>query len=222
MCEKIRTADSEVAITIGLHMEDLVEDRHLGPQEAGLFCDFLCMHGYPIYADFVESPTDERLLPFLGLITSWLGGRDVLFAEFGAPALRAGTLLDQARLASPQNTQLDEDGAAIFTQLALDALHRFGFLGAMLWCYGDYAQDLWTDPPLDEATWERWFGLWHTDGSPKPAVQQVTSYKNLRRTPMQNDFSWINIEHKEFYTRPYEHLCQLYRRFCESCSLESR
>ena len=59
-------------------MEDLIEDRRLGPQEAGPFCDFLCMHGYPIYADFVESPTDERLLPFLGLITCWLGGREVL------------------------------------------------------------------------------------------------------------------------------------------------
>ena len=70
MSTRIRSADPKVAIRIGLHMEDLIEDRRLGPQEAGPFCDFLCMHGYPIYADFVESPTDERLLPFLGLITS--------------------------------------------------------------------------------------------------------------------------------------------------------
>jgi len=144
MSTRIRSATPEAAITIGLHMEDLIEDRRLGPQEAGSFCDFLCMHGYPIYADFVESPTDERLLPFLGLMTCWLGEREVLFAEFGTPALRAGTLLDQARFASPQTTLLDEDSAATFTRRALAALHCFGFLGAMLWCYGDYVEPLWT------------------------------------------------------------------------------
>ena len=215
MSTRIRSSDPKAAITIGLHMEDLIEDRRLGPQEAGPFCDFLCMHGYPIYADFVESPTDERLLPFLGLITCWLGGREVLFAEFGAPALRAGTLLEQARFASPQSTLLDEDSAATFTRRALDALHRFGFLGAMLWCYGDYAETLWTDPPLDEATWERWFGLWRADGSPKPAVTEVTSFERIGRASAQQGFPWINIDRKEFYTRPYEHLCRLYLRFCE-------
>ena len=119
MCTRIRAADPRVKITIGLHMEDLTEDRRLGPQEAGRFCDFLCMHGYPIYADVVESPTDERLLPFLGLITGWLGERDVLFSEFGAPALSAGAMLDQARSATPQPALLDEESAATFTRRGL-------------------------------------------------------------------------------------------------------
>jgi endo-1,4-beta-mannosidase len=215
MSTRIRSATPEAAITIGLHMEDLVEDRRLGPQEAGSFCDFLCMHGYPIYADFVESPTDERLLPFLGLMTCWLGEREVLFAEFGAPALRAGTLLDQARFASPQTTLLDEDSAATFTRRALASLHCFGFLGAMLWCYGDYVEPLWTDPPLDEATWERWFGLWRADGSPKPSVTAVSSFERIGRASPRRCFPWIDIDRKEFYTRPYEHLCRLYLRFCE-------
>jgi endo-1,4-beta-mannosidase len=110
---------------------------------------------------------------------------------------------------------LDEDSAATFTRRALDALHRFGFLGAMLWCYGDYAEPLWTDPPLDEATWERWFGLWRADGSPKPAVREVTSFERIGRASPQQGFPWINIDREEFYTRPYEHLCRLYLRFCE-------
>ena len=83
---------------------------------------------------------------------------------------------------------LDEDSAATFTRRALDELHRFGFLGAMLWCYGDYAEPLWTDPPLDEATWERWFGLWRADGSPKPAVAEVTSFKRIGRESPQQGF----------------------------------
>jgi hypothetical protein len=214
MSTRIRAADPKVAITIGLHMEDLIADRCLGPREAGRFCDFLCMHGYPIYADFVEGPTDERLLPFLGLITYWLGGREVLFEEFGGPALRAGTALDQARSATPHTPLLDEESAAAFTRRALEALRQFGCSGAMLWCYQDYAETLWNDPPLDAATWERWFGLWRVDGSPKPAVAEVTSFENLRRAP-RPDVAWIDIDQEEFSTRPHEHLRRLYRRFCE-------
>jgi hypothetical protein len=70
------------------------------------------------------------------------------------------------------------------------------------------------DPPLDAATWERWFGLWRVDGSPKPAVAEVTSFENLRRVPPP-DVPWIDIDQEEFSTRPHEHLRRLYRRFCE-------
>jgi endo-1,4-beta-mannosidase len=69
MAAAIRTADPAVPVTIGLHMEDLEEDRMLGPGEAAEVCDFLTMHGYPIYARWAESPTDEHLLPFLGHLT---------------------------------------------------------------------------------------------------------------------------------------------------------
>ena len=64
-------------------MEDLEEDRRLGSREVSASCDFLSMHGYPIYAPWADGPTDERLLPLLARITRWLGAsRDVLFSEF--------------------------------------------------------------------------------------------------------------------------------------------
>ena len=50
MTAAIRAADRGRPITIGIHMEDLEEDRRLGPAEAAEACDFLTMHGYPIYA----------------------------------------------------------------------------------------------------------------------------------------------------------------------------
>ncbi len=194
-------------------MEDLIEDRRLGPREAGRFCDFLCMHGYPIYADFVEVPTDERLLPFLGLLTHWLGGREVLFEEFGAPALRAGKELKEALRTAPASTLLDEESAASYTRRALEALRESGFLGAMLWCYADYAEDLWGDPPLDEAAHERWFGLWRADGSPKPALAEIRPFKGARPAPSKRVPGWIDVDPEEFYARPHEHLHRLYRRF---------
>lgn len=213
----IRAADPHVPITIGLHMEDLCEDRRLGPREAGSFCDFLCMHGYPIYADFAESPADERLLPYLGLLTRWLGQREVLFAEFGAPAVPAGEDLEKARRAAPRATLLDEESAASYTGRALEALLESGFLGALLWCYADYAEALWGGPPLDEAAHERWFGLWRADGSPKPAVARIGSCEGLRPPPPKAGPAWIDVGPDEFYERPNEHLRRLYGRYLESC-----
>jgi endo-1,4-beta-mannosidase len=91
MTAAVRSADPGRPITLGLHMEDLEEERRIGPAEAGEYCDFLCMHGYPIYADWANSPTDELVLPFLASLTRWLGGgKDVLFAEFGLPTYRRG------------------------------------------------------------------------------------------------------------------------------------
>ena len=86
MTDSIRGADSDALVTLGLHMEDLEQDRNLGPSEAAEVCDFLQMHGYPGYASWADGPTDERVLPFLARLTRWLGGgADVLFAEFGVP-----------------------------------------------------------------------------------------------------------------------------------------
>ena len=207
----IRSVDASHPITLGLHMEDLEEDRHLGPGEAAHVCDFLCMHGYPIYAMWAASSTDALLLPFLGLITRWLGGKDVLFAEFGAPTMPH---LDQQTAAVPRTVRvLDEEEAALFTRRALDALHRFGFLGAFLWCYGDYARELWHTPPLDEATHERSFGLWRHDYSAKPAVAEVRCFAGYERCAWHDARSWIDIETEEFYTHPPAHLRRLYQRF---------
>ena len=86
----IRRADPAALVTTGLHMEDLEEDRKLGPWEAAQSCDLLSMHGYRIYADWAESATDEQLLPFLADVTCWLGeGRDLVFSEFGVSNLIA-------------------------------------------------------------------------------------------------------------------------------------
>ena len=102
---------------------------------------------------------------------------------------------------------------ALFTRRALDALHRFGFLGAFLWFYGDYARELWHTPPLDEATHERSFGLWRHDYSAKPAVAEVRCFAGYERCAWHDARSWIDIETEEFYTHPPAHLRRLYQRF---------
>jgi endo-1,4-beta-mannosidase len=218
----IRSVDALRPITIGLHMEDLEEDRRLGPKEAACVCDFLSMHGYPIYAEWAHSPTDEMVLPFLGLLTRWLGGKDVLFEEFGAPAISRDHPGPARAAGENPLTLLDEEQAESYVLRSLEALHRFGFSGALIWCYTDYPESLWSEPPLDEATHERFFGQWRAapdnSAQAKRAVAQLRRFAGLARREQAHDFSWIDIDSSEFYSNSREHLVRLYRKFRDSAS----
>lgn len=217
---EIRSVDPSRAVTIGLHMEDLEEDRNLGPAEAAQVSDFLSMHGYPMYSSWTDGPTDEMLLPFLGLIARWLAGAgitgsavrpDVLFEEFGAPTVPGESRQIEANTGGIR--LLSEGEAACFTGRALDSLRDYGFLGAMLWCYSDYTPAIWSEPPLDLSQHERSFGLWRSDRSPKPAVVEAKRVSNADRKFRLDDFDWIDISPSEYYLNPKENLRNLYRRF---------
>jgi endo-1,4-beta-mannosidase len=206
----IRDADPSVAITIGLHMEDLEEDRNLGPAEAATVCDFLTMHGYPIYASWAAGRTDEHLLGFLTEVTRWLGNEaDVMFSEFGLPTAIEGS----SSRGDDESMFVDEQVAADYTDRALRDLRLAGATGAMLWCANDYIPAIWDDPPLDEAPHERSFGLWRTDGSPKPSVAAAASHRGLEVLPAPIDRPWIDIEPQEFYAGHRSHLPRLYKRY---------
>jgi endo-1,4-beta-mannosidase len=200
----IRDAEGHALVTVGLHMEDLEEDRALGPREAAGSCDFLSMHGYPIYAPWADGPTDEQLLPFLARVTRWLGGgKDVLFGEFGLPT---GSATEDPRL-------VDEEAAAVYTVSALEALRDAGCLGGMLWCYADYDRARWASPPLDLASHERSFGLWCADGSPKPAVAAVAAFAGATRRDPDFGDGWIDIDQATFMVDPGAQLPRLYGRY---------
>jgi endo-1,4-beta-mannosidase len=207
----IRMADADARLTIGLHMEDLENDRVLGPREASAVCEVLSMHGYPIYAPWADGPTDEQLLPFLAAVTGWLaGGRDVLFAEFGLPTYRRGDPSGEAVRRQDPRSLVEEATAAAYTERALGALQAAGCTGAMLWCYSDYDSAIWEDPPLDLAVHERSFGLWRADGSPKPSVAVVEAFAGARRLARQDDYPWIDLEPDQYLVAPEVELPRLY------------
>jgi len=221
MTAAIRRADRSSAITIGLHMEDLEQDRNLGPAEAATVCDFLTMHGYPIYARWASGPTDEHLLGFLTEVTRWLGGgADVLFSEFGLPTSPAGHAAPEASEAS-ESMLVEERAAADYTDRSLTELRRAGATGAMLWCANDYVSDIWGAPPLDEAAHERSFGLWRADGSPKPSVGRIQSHRSVAVIAAPADLGWIDIEPAEFYEGGSSQLDRLYRRYSEQVFSET-
>jgi endo-1,4-beta-mannosidase len=197
MVKAIRAADGSTPITIGLHMEDLEQDRRLGPAEAAEVSDFLCMHGYPLYAAWARGSSDASLPAYLAEITRWLGGKDVLFEEFGMPS----------------QTAAEEDTADIYTVEALDALYEAGTTGAMLWCFADYAPAIWDRPPLVHAPHERFFGLWRADGSPKPAVRHLGRYVGVQRRTILSDAAWTDVPRERFYDDPAANLRRMYARY---------
>ncbi len=113
MTRAIRRSDPGRLLTVGIHMEDLEEDRGIGPAEVARWCDFVSMHGYPIYAVWSGGPADTRVVPFLELLTRWLaGGTPVLFEEFGLPTVPvAGPVSSMA---------VDERLAAEYTGSVID------------------------------------------------------------------------------------------------------
>ena len=116
---------------------------------------------------------------------------DVLFSEFGLPTAspRGGSQ------GTPRTCRWSRRMRRRATrERVLDGLRGAGCTGAMLWCYADYARDLWTDPPLDEAVHERSFGLWRADGSAKPAVGAVRRIRGCRRESALPDDGWIDID----------------------------
>ena len=210
----IRASDPGTLVTVGLHMEDLEEDRKLGPGQASEACDLLSMHGYPIYASWADGPIDEQLLPFLAHVTRWLGGgTEVLFSEFGLPTYRRGDPGGEAARRRSASPLIEEHAAAAYTERALAALQRAGCVGAMLWCYTDYDPALWESPPLDLAVHERSFGLWRADGSPKPSVAVVEAFAGAPRVAAPDDYPWIDLEPEEFFDAPAVHLRRLYGRY---------
>ena len=127
----LRAGDPGRPITVGIHMEDLENDRRMGPAAVARHCEIVSMHGYPAYTAWADGPTDDRLLPFLALVTGWLaGGTPVLFEEFGLPTGRPGGR-GPSRL-------VEEQAAADYTGRALDGLRDVGCVGALLWCFADY------------------------------------------------------------------------------------
>lgn len=202
----IRDVDPTTPITIGLHAEDLEQDRRIGPAEAAEACDVLSMHGYPMYLRWAAANDDSQVLPFLAEVTRWLGGgMDVLFEEFGAPT-RDARDLDTAPVAG---MLLDESDAAGFIERGLDGIAAAGCTGALLWCYADYDRAIWNEPPLDQAVHERHFGLWRADGSPKPAVGALAALRGAARSPAPDD-GWIDAPRATFYDEPLATLVRLY------------
>lgn len=200
------------AVTLGMHAEDLEEDRRLWPQDASCYCSFLSIHGYPFYLSWVDKD-DVYLLPFLGIITSWLGGgRPVLFQEFGWPnePAQTGPKSKQEAVKTPL---WSEEQVNDLYHRSLSLLHAAGTIGALGWCFADYHPQLYGKPPLQENAHERYFGLTRWDGSIKPALVTLGSWTGKPSLPFEVP-SWLaNEDPDRFYEDPVGNLRRLFKLY---------
>jgi hypothetical protein len=170
------------------------------------------MHGYPLYADWSAGNTDDRVLPFLAEVTRWLaGGAPILFGEFGLPTT--------TRPDADDRLLVDEADAARYVGRSLDGLRAAGCIGAFVWCFADYANELADVPPFDLAPHELSFGVWRPDGEPKPAVAQIRERSAAARVRPQDPGAWLDIDRAAFDENRRGQLRRLYARYREAAGV---
>ncbi len=218
MCQAVHEYSGGTPVTLGMHAEDLEENRQLWPQDAAKYCDFLSMHGYPFYLDWTGTPLDTDLVPFLGLLTAHLGEKEVLFQEFGAPTNPVLQVPDPGA----KEAYFSETDVTNYYSVVLEDLQSAGMLGGMAWCFADYSPDLWELPPLKNNLHERYFGLFRHDGTPKPIVNAFKEDPVKRQmTPRARKealFEYLkNIDRDHFYDQPRETIARLFAEYKNLC-----
>ncbi|MGS0765457.1 glycoside hydrolase 5 family protein [Syntrophomonas curvata] len=221
MSRQVREYSGGCPLTLGMHAEDLEENRQLWPQDAAIYCDFLSMHAYPFYLSWVEQELEFRLVPFLGMITAWLGGKPVMLQEFGVPTWpKLHPLMQDLEKTQLKSSLFNEKEAADYYRKTLSLLPSQSLTGALAWCYGDYAPHLWPLPPLRQNLHERCFGLFRHDGSAKPGTAAWAALiGNTPDVSRSRHIPWLEDCRKEdFYTDPRGNLIRLFARYQQHLS----
>lgn len=218
MATLIREIDPITPVTCGLHIASLVEDNGLRVQDVFQEVDVPVMHGYPMYADWSTGPLDPDFVPFLCALTSALCGKPTLMEEFGGCTEAPGKPSSVWKWTSygkkrEQFMAAEEELAAYFEQV-LPRLVEVGATGAVLWCYADYAPELYDRPPCEESWHERFFGLVRPDGSLKPhaAVLRRFAATKPRVQPAQRRVV-LDVSPEAYYEAPLAHARRLYRDY---------
>ena len=204
--------------TVGLHAPSLMEDNGLRADRMFEHADIAVMHAYPIYADFATGPLDADAVPFATALTAALSGRPTLMEEFGAataPRGEATTTWEWQALGQRwSQIMLAEEVLAEHLADVLPRLVDVGSTGALLWCFADYHEDLWSRPPCDTKPHERHFGLVRPDGSLKPHAQVLRDFAATQpvvRAPSER--ARFGIDGDAFYADVEAALPDLYAAF---------
>jgi len=170
---------SALPISAGMHMPTVNAYNGFRPDLLAPHNDFLSMHAYSIYYRQTEreDPMNSDVVPLACLVTEALGGKRVLFEEFGYASSERGDISEHKTVRRGPRDALqyfadDASGGRYYTEV-LDKLVRCGALGAFGWMFSDYDPALWNRPPYDSHEHERFFGLTRYDGSVKPSGEAM-------------------------------------------------
>lgn len=220
MTDLVRSIDPSHRVTTGLHVASLVEDNGLRVDDVFGQSDLAVMHGYPMYAAWSEGPLDPDFVPFTCALTTALSGRPCLAEEWGgctSPDTKASVVWEwQAYGQHRTQFMTGEEYLAQYVGEVLPRLVEVGSPGSFLWCFADYAEELWDRPPCDElgAKHERHFGLVRPDGTLKPHADVMRRFAATSPTvaPATRSVD-LDITPDDFYRDPATHARRLYEQF---------
>jgi endo-1,4-beta-mannosidase len=220
MTQLIHGLDSRHPVTCGLHVANLLQDNGLRVTEVFAETDVAVMHAYPMYGWVARSPLDPDFVPFTCALTTALCGKPVLMEEFGGPTAPPGRGSYMWRWLANRFPRIQfmagEEAMAEYLAGVLPRLVSVGATGALLWCFADYAADLWDRPPLDLARHERFFGLVRPDGTLKPHAQVLKNFA-ATKPMMQKPAREVKLPFlpARFYNAAGRNLFRLYRAFAQ-------
>jgi endo-1,4-beta-mannosidase len=218
MTSLIREIDPNTPVTCGLHVANLIQDNGLRVHDIFDEVDIPVMHGYPMYANWSSGPLDPDFVPFLCALTSALCGKPTLMEEFGgcteAPG-KPSSVWQWTSYGKPREQFMAaEEELAAYIEQVLPKLVEVGATGAVLWCYADYAPDLYDRPPCEESWHERFFGLVRPDGTLKPHAAVLKRFAETKPLvqPARRTVA-LDLSPETYYQNPLAHARRLYHQF---------
>ena len=218
MTRVIKDIDPNHPVTCGLHVDSLGRAHGLRIHDVFAEVDVAVMHGYPMYMDWLDDPLDAEFVPYLCALTSALCGKPTLMEEFGGCTTAPGKpseYWDWTAYGEPHRQFMaSEEDLASYLEGVLPRLVEVGATGALIWCFADYAPELWNRPPCVQSVHERFFGLVRPDGAVKPhayAMQRFAATQPVVR-PASRTVT-LDITPDDYYRDPVGHAVRLYQQF---------
>ncbi len=218
MMHTIKQIDPVHDVTCGLHVASLGNADAFRADDAFQIVDTAVMHAYPMYVPWSRGPLDPDFVPYCCALTTALCGKPTLMEEFGGCTVAPGEaskVWEWTRFGSPVTQFMaSEEDLSLYLEQVLPRLVDVGATGAMLWCFADYAPELWNRPPCDEYIHERFFGLVRPDGSLKPHAEVVRRFNATQ--PMVKPAVktvTLDITPDEYYANPAHHWQRLYEAY---------
>ncbi len=218
----IRDLDPVHPVTCGLHVASLLNENGFRVNQVYAETDVAVMHGYPMYVDWSREELDTDFMPFLCALVAALIGKPCLAEEWGGCTNPDGDISTvwEWTYGGNRRTQFmaGESALAEHVEGVLPKLVEVGATGAMLWCFADYAENLWDRPPCDPngAKHERHFGLVRPDGTVKPHAEVIKKFAATRPVvrPAERTVD-LDITPDEYYADPAAHARRLYEAYLE-------
>ena len=153
-------------------------------REAHRLVDVASVHSYPLYDAAASGPGDTAYVGRMIEETRARAGVPVMLTEFGMsinpePGTRHVTMTWGGY---EQTVALvDEREAGQFVRDVLPVARDAGATGALIWCFSDYAPEMYGDLPFGDLIHERYFGIYAADGRLKATGEAMREFAGTLR-----------------------------------------